>query len=128
MSPKKARQRALKSITIEGRTDGCGPIYSTITIADGRCFELFTGFGKAGGCARATAQAISELVSRALRSEMDVHDAIVALSGHQCHMGPHSCMARMAQALKAVEFHLQSGVDIEAAIEQIEEEGRAHHA
>ena len=128
MSPKLQRKQALRSFTIQGRTDGCGVIYTTVTVQDDKPFEMFTGFGKAGGCACATAQAISELVSRAWRSGMDTRDAVLALSGHQCHMGPNSCMARMALAIKAVDIHLSKGGEVEDILDQLEAEKEVHHA
>jgi len=106
MSPKQPRPQAVKSYSIRLRTDGCGDVYVTITVVDGRCFEMFVSNGKAGGCFHATGQTMAELTSRAWRSGMDTEDAEAAFGGHACHMGPNSCMAMMAIAIKAVRMHL----------------------
>ena len=48
-------------------------------------FELFTSMGKAGGCAASQTEAISRLVSLALRSRIDIEEVIEQLKGISCH-------------------------------------------
>lgn len=129
MSPKQSRPKAVKSYSVRLKTDGCGDVYVTVTVVDGRCFELFISNGKAGGCFHATGQVMAELTSRAWRSGMDTIDAINAFDGHSCHMGPKSCMSRMALAIKAVDEHLANGEkgDINDITEHLLAEEEVHH-
>ena len=48
-------------------------------------FEVFTHLGKAGSCDSAYLEAISRLVSLALRSGIDVREIIEQLQGISCH-------------------------------------------
>ena len=65
---------------IEGKTykvnTGEGTMYVTINCLEGKPFEIFASIGKAGGNAAAQSEAVSRLVSLALRSDIDL-DAIV---------------------------------------------------
>ena len=64
---------------------GHGNMYITINYEqDGKPFELFTTLGKAGGCDGAQLEAISRLVSLALRSGIDAKDVINQLHGITC--------------------------------------------
>jgi ribonucleoside-diphosphate reductase alpha chain len=61
---------------------GCGPLYVTINEDEkGYPFEIFTHMGKAGGFFAAKAEAISRLVSLALRSGVDIKEVIGQLKG-----------------------------------------------
>ena len=66
MSPKIPRPTAVKSITTKLKSN-CGPIFVTIAFVDGRIFETFIRFGKAGGCGSAMADAMATLISYGLR-------------------------------------------------------------
>lgn len=65
---------------------GCGNLYVTInTDEKGKPFELFSQMGKAGGCAASQSEAISRLISFALRSGSDLTPIIKQLKGICCH-------------------------------------------
>lgn len=74
------RPSITKGITKRIRT-GEGSLYITINEDEQGLSEIFTTIGKAGGNAAAQSEAISRLVSLALRSGIDVHDVIKQLKG-----------------------------------------------
>ena len=79
------RPRQIRGVTERVRT-GHGNMYITINFDDetGGPFELFSALGKAGGCDSAHLEAISRLVSLALRSGIDPQDIIAHLRGITC--------------------------------------------
>ena len=79
------RPRQIRGITERVRT-GHGNMYITINYDDetGGPFELFSALGKAGGCDSAHLEAISRLVSLALRSGIDPEAVIGHLRGITC--------------------------------------------
>jgi ribonucleoside-diphosphate reductase alpha chain len=70
---------------IDGKTykvnTGEGVMYVTINTIDGKPFELFASIGKAGGNAAAQSEAISRMVSLALRSDIDINVIVKQLIG-----------------------------------------------
>lgn len=98
---------------------GCGKMYVTINEdEDGHPFEVFSQMGKAGGCAGAQNEAITRLISLALRSGVAIESVLKQLRGIACpvpHMLPggvrvSSCPDAIA---KAVESYLEfKGVKI----------------
>ncbi len=98
---------------------GCGKMYVTINEdEDGHPFEVFSQMGKAGGCAAAQDEAITRLVSLALRSGVAIESVLKQLRGIACpvpHMLPGgvrvtSCPDAIA---KAVESYLKfKGIEI----------------
>ena len=80
----KERPTSVKGVTDRVRT-GHGNMYVTITFDDGgKPFEVFTALGKAGGCDSANLEAVSRLVSLALRSGIDPDQIVAHLQGITC--------------------------------------------
>ncbi|MEK7872370.1 MAG: TSCPD domain-containing protein, partial [Chloroflexota bacterium] len=75
--------------TMTGLTErvhtGHGTLYVTINFdEEGRAFEVFSNMGKAGGCDAAQLEAVSRLVSLALRSGVDPVQILDQLRGITC--------------------------------------------
>jgi len=102
------------------RKSHCGKLFVTVTTQEGKPFEVFIRFGKAGGCGSAMADGLARLVSYGLRSGLDAQDAVKAMSGISCHLGPRTCLNEVASALRLVMTHLETGEDINALIEDEE--------
>ncbi len=78
------RPTSVRGVTDRVRT-GHGNMYVTITFDDGgKPFEVFTTLGKAGGCDSANLEAVSRLVSLALRSGIDPDQIVAHLQGITC--------------------------------------------
>ncbi|MBI4328582.1 MAG: vitamin B12-dependent ribonucleotide reductase [Chloroflexi bacterium] len=78
------RPRELQGVTERVRT-GHGNMYVNVTFDEkGRPFEVFSTLGKAGGCDAAELEAVSRLVSLALRSGIDPVQVVEQLSGITC--------------------------------------------
>ena len=64
---------------------GHGTLYVTVNSdSEGHPFEVFSTLGKAGNCEPASLEAISRLISLALRSGVPVEDIIRQLRGISC--------------------------------------------
>jgi ribonucleoside-diphosphate reductase alpha chain len=84
--PRKPRSRPeLTTGTTRRIQTGCGKLYVTINSDENGPFEIFTQMGKAGGCAASQAEAISRLVSLALRSGIPPEEIYGELMGISCH-------------------------------------------
>lgn len=80
----RVRPQMVKGVTERIRT-GHGNMYITINFdEEGHPFELFTNLGKAGGCDSAMLEAISRLVSMALRAGVDPGSVVEQLKGISC--------------------------------------------
>jgi hypothetical protein len=105
--------------TIQRRSH-CGKLFVTVTTREGKPFEVFIRFGKAGGCGSAMADGLARLVSYGLRSGLEAQDVNKALSGISCHLGPKTCLNEVASAVRLVMTHLETGEDINTLIEDEE--------
>ena len=113
MSPKSPRPIAAPGYTIQ-RHSHCGKLFVTVTTRDGRPFEVFIRFGKAGGCGSAMADGLARLVSYGLRSGLEATDTVKALSGITCHLGRRTCLSEVATAIDLVLRHLATGADLDS--------------
>ena len=78
------RPRQIQGITERVRT-GHGNMYVTVNLDDGGLpFEVFGTMGKAGGCDAALLEAVSRLVSLALRAGIDTSEVTRQLRGITC--------------------------------------------
>ncbi len=77
------RPSTLHGTTIKMRT-GCGNLYVTINEDKYGMFEVFAQLGKTGGCTASQTEAISRLISLALRSGIRPDVIIKQLKGIRC--------------------------------------------
>ena len=78
------RPRQTRGLTERVRT-GHGNMYVTVNLdSDNRPFEVFGTMGKAGGCDAALLEAVSRLVSLALRAGIDTSEVTRQLRGITC--------------------------------------------
>jgi ribonucleoside-diphosphate reductase alpha chain len=79
------RERPLK---VKGTTyrmvTGCGNLYVTVNYDELGLFECFAAMGKAGGCAASQAEAVSRMISLALRSGVEPESIVKQLKGVRC--------------------------------------------
>ena len=91
-------------------TTGCGNLYVTINEDEHGPVEIFSQMGKAGGCAASQSEAISRLVSLALRSHVQPSEIASELKGISCHRLAWQNGTRIlscADAMgKALEWHM----------------------
>ncbi len=80
----RGRPRQIQGITERVRT-GHGNMYVTVNVdSDGLPFEVFGTMGKAGGCDAALLEAVSRLVSLALRAGIETGEVTRQLRGITC--------------------------------------------
>lgn len=86
---------------------GCGSLYVTINQDERGLFEVFAAMGKGGGCAASQTEAVSRLISLALRSGIDKEQIIKQIKGVRCPNQAwekggriYSCADAIAKALE----------------------------
>jgi len=88
-------------------TTGCGSLYVTINEDEHGLFEVFAAMGKGGGCAASQTEAVSRLISLALRSGIDRDMIVKQIKGVRCPNQAwekggriYSCADAIAKALE----------------------------
>jgi ribonucleoside-diphosphate reductase alpha chain len=88
-------------------TTGCGSLYVTINEDEHGLFEVFAAMGKGGGCAASQTEAVSRLISLALRSGIDREQIVKQIKGVRCPNQAwekggriYSCADAIAKALE----------------------------
>jgi ribonucleoside-diphosphate reductase alpha chain len=119
------RPKVAKGCTSKVRT-GCGSLYITINEDEHGLCEIFSSMGRAGACTAAQSEAVSRLISLALRSGVETGAILKAIKGIRCPSPSfdeggtiRSCPDAIA---KAVQDHLEASphlTDGGAAVEEI---------
>ncbi len=119
---------------------GCGALYVTVNEDEEGLFEVFAQMGKGGGCASSQTEAVSRLISLALRSGVAPEMIIKQLKGVRCPNQAwekggriYSCADAIA---KALERYLEGGKGVrpmdktpsDAAKEKAETNGKGSDA
>ncbi|NPA15324.1 MAG: vitamin B12-dependent ribonucleotide reductase [Deferribacteres bacterium] len=118
------RPKITKGATIKMKT-GCGNLYVTVNEDEKGLVEVFSQLGKTGGCAASQLEAISRLISLALRSGIGIEAVIKQIEGIRCpnpSWDEGEMLLSCADAIaKAIKRYIKSrGIDT-----QQEEEGVA---
>ena len=97
---------------------GCGTLYVTINYDEnGKPFELFSTMGKAGGCAASQAEAISRLISFALRSGANTPEIIKQLKGISCHSISWNKGGKILSCADAIAKALETALDNHSSLQ-----------
>lgn len=83
MAEKKKRPKTLTGETIKIAT-GCGSMYVTLNGDATGVFEVFAALGKAGTCAKVQVEAITRMITLALKYDVPMQEIIDELQNLRC--------------------------------------------
>ena len=83
MIEKKSRPKQLEGKTVKVRT-GCGSMYVTLNGDGEGVFEVFAALGKSGSCAKVQAEALTRMVTLALKYGVPMKEIVDELVNLQC--------------------------------------------
>lgn len=120
--PKITQGSTMKMVT------GCGNMYVTINEdVQGPC-ELFTQLGKSGGCTASQSEAVSRLISLALRSGITMDEIVGQIKGIRCPsptLTEGGAIFSCADAIaKAVEVYQKQGETLDLFQRKIDSPGK----
>jgi len=106
IAPGQVKPRPRPDVTTGATTKvntGCGSLYVTINEDEHGLCEVFSSMGRAGACKAAQSEAVSRLISLALRSGVDTGAILKSIKGIRCPSpalgGAASCPDAIAQAV-----------------------------
>lgn len=103
--------------SLDGKTEkmntGCGSLYVTVNLQDGKPFEVFAKLGKAGGCSACTTEALTRAMSIGLRSGVDIAEYYKTLTGIHCssamYSGGEQILSCPDAIAKVIKEYMQNG-------------------
>jgi len=63
---------------------GCGNLYVTVNVDNGKVHEVFVRLGKAGGCASSQTESLGRLITLAVRAGVSIEEVCKQLQGIGC--------------------------------------------
>lgn len=83
MSEVKARPKTLEGKTYK-ITTGCGNLYISVNMNEGKPFEVFAKLGKSGGCSSCFTEGLTRAISIGLRAGVPIEEYYDHLKDIQC--------------------------------------------